>query len=208
MVQAAGGGTAFRRPQIIGATVAILLVGWFFPPGILMALCLMVYGYGHHDRILAVFGVVILSVFLFSLVLRHGAFIEPKGCSTCWERLGSLDCKVRFLSGKGISMRVKVTLFLGLAVLAVLNYQIYRKESLIKSSEEIFLELAPVDPRSLMQGDYMALEYKIANEMRRKLRDQGGVSQNSIAVVSLNNKRIALTRDSGLGNLWKLVSVS
>ena len=88
-------------------------------------------------------------------------------------------------------MRVKVTLFLGLAVLAVLNYQIYRKESLIKSSEEIFLELAPVDPRSLMQGDYMALEYKIANEMRRKLRDQGGVSQNSIAVVSLNNKRIA-----------------
>jgi uncharacterized membrane-anchored protein len=26
----------------------------------------------------------------------------------------------------------------------------------------VFLELAPVDPRSLMQGDYMVLRYKIA----------------------------------------------
>ena len=28
----------------------------------------------------------------------------------------------------------------------------------------MLLELAPVDPRSLMQGDYMALRYRIAND--------------------------------------------
>lgn len=39
---------------------------------------------------------------------------------------------------------------------------IYRKERVIRSGETIFLALAPVDPRSLMQGDYMALRFRLA----------------------------------------------
>ena len=91
-------------------------------------------------------------------------------------------------------MRMKITLSLGLFVLAVLNFQIYRKERLIKSSEEIFLELAPVDPRSLLQGDYMALNYKIADEMRDKLRDDDDAPHTGRVVVGLDDKRIATYR--------------
>ena len=49
-------------------------------------------------------------------------------------------------------------------VLAVLNYGIYAKEQIKARGETLLLELAPVDPRSLMQGDYMRLAYRIARD--------------------------------------------
>jgi uncharacterized membrane-anchored protein len=50
-----------------------------------------------------------------------------------------------------------------LFVFAILNYSIYQKEQIKKNGEVVFLELAPADPRSLMQGDYMQLNYDISN---------------------------------------------
>lgn len=38
---------------------------------------------------------------------------------------------------------------------------IIQKESLLATGKPVLLELAPVDPRSLMQGDYMVLDYAI-----------------------------------------------
>ncbi len=49
----------------------------------------------------------------------------------------------------------------GFAVLAILGWQVRDAEALIASGEVVMLELAPVDPRSLMQGDYMRLAYAI-----------------------------------------------
>jgi uncharacterized membrane-anchored protein len=50
----------------------------------------------------------------------------------------------------------------GLLVLGSVNYSIYAKERIKRHGEVIYLRLAPVDPRSLMQGDYMALRFSIA----------------------------------------------
>lgn len=44
-------------------------------------------------------------------------------------------------------------------------YSVLGKEKLLKEGTLVLLELAPVDPRSLMQGDYMQLSYKIAREL-------------------------------------------
>lgn len=52
-----------------------------------------------------------------------------------------------------------------LLVLGAVNTSIYEKEQVIRSGETIYLELAPVDPRSLMQGDYMALRFRLADEI-------------------------------------------
>jgi uncharacterized membrane-anchored protein len=41
------------------------------------------------------------------------------------------------------------------------NRSVLSKESLLKDGKLMLLELAPVDPRSLMQGDYMSLRYAI-----------------------------------------------
>ena len=48
-----------------------------------------------------------------------------------------------------------------LLVLAVANIGIWQKENLIAHGQPVFVALAPVDPRSLMQGDYMALRFAI-----------------------------------------------
>lgn len=48
-----------------------------------------------------------------------------------------------------------------LATLGIANYSIQDKEQLIANGQPLFVELAPVDPRSLMQGDYMRLRFKM-----------------------------------------------
>ena len=40
-----------------------------------------------------------------------------------------------------------------------MNWSIAAKERLLVSGSTVYLELALVDPRSLMRGDYMALNY-------------------------------------------------
>ncbi len=56
-----------------------------------------------------------------------------------------------------------IIILLNLILLLVyFNHSIAKKEELLKDGRLVLLELAPVDPRSLMQGDYMALRYKIS----------------------------------------------
>lgn len=66
-------------------------------------------------------------------------------------------------------MRIRNTLlWLGLLlVLGVVNYQIFQKERVLHTSQTIFLRLGPRDPRSLIQGDYMALRYRVPDDVRR-----------------------------------------
>ncbi|SFI83806.1 GDYXXLXY domain-containing protein [Myroides guanonis] len=48
-----------------------------------------------------------------------------------------------------------------IVVLVYFGMTVFNKETILKEGELVLLELAPVDPRSLMQGDYMKLSYKI-----------------------------------------------
>lgn len=50
-------------------------------------------------------------------------------------------------------------------LLLYFNYSVVKKEELLKEGQLVLLELAPLDPRSLMQGDYMELRYKIAEDI-------------------------------------------
>ncbi len=53
-----------------------------------------------------------------------------------------------------------------LLLLAFVNYAVVQKEEMLADGKLILLELAPVDPRSLLQGDYMRLGYKMAEGVR------------------------------------------
>lgn len=46
-----------------------------------------------------------------------------------------------------------------LLLLGYFNWSIFQKEQILKDGQLVLLQLAPVDPRSLMQGDYMSLNY-------------------------------------------------
>lgn len=86
-------------------------------------------------------------------------------------------------------MRRIILLVLSLCIFAVLNYAIYEKEQLKAGGETVYLELAPVDPRSLMQGDYMALRYAIERNIDRDLAARQ--SRRGYMVVALDENRVA-----------------
>ena len=52
-----------------------------------------------------------------------------------------------------------------LLVLGVVNAAIVGKETIKREGDTVYLPLAPVDPRSLMQGDYMALRFTLVREL-------------------------------------------
>jgi len=54
-------------------------------------------------------------------------------------------------------------------LLLILNGLILQKETIIRHGVPLLLELAPVDPRSLMQGDYMALDYAMIRSIDETL---------------------------------------
>lgn len=95
---------------------------------------------------------------------------------------------------------VAVTL---LVILVAVNWAIWDKERHLAVGEIVYLELAPVDPRSLMQGDYMALNFALGNQIQSALNQQDETQQdevlqeepqkasNGYVVVRLNEKRIA-----------------
>ncbi len=64
-------------------------------------------------------------------------------------------------------LRIAILWLVTLGVLGFVGVGVYGKERLIRTGEPVLLELAPVDPRSLIQGDYMDLRYKIAADLEQ-----------------------------------------
>lgn len=52
-----------------------------------------------------------------------------------------------------------------LVTLLVAGSAIWQKQELIAHGQPVFVQLAPVDPRSLMQGDYMRLRFRMPGEL-------------------------------------------
>lgn len=78
-----------------------------------------------------------------------------------------------------------------LVVLVAVNSTIWQKERHIAQGEVVYLALAPVDPRSLMQGDYMALNFALANRLQTELYQRTEslpTAMDGEVVVRLDNK--------------------
>jgi uncharacterized membrane-anchored protein len=75
---------------------------------------------------------------------------------------------------------MKRTAILWLGVLATLvgvNMSVWSFEKLRTEGSVVYLELAPLDPRSLMQGDYMSLRLAVANNVRDAVAEIGYAKQ-------------------------------
>lgn len=70
--------------------------------------------------------------------------------------------------------------------LALATVSIVRSERLLARGEPMLLRLAPVDPRSLMQGDYMALNFAIAQPIVEAM-DDARDRDTRVAVVTLDD---------------------
>lgn len=63
-------------------------------------------------------------------------------------------------------MRRAAFVLVAVLVFVVLNGMIYYQERAFAEARTVFVALRPADPRSLMQGDYMALRYQIDRDIR------------------------------------------
>lgn len=85
-------------------------------------------------------------------------------------------------------MHNKIALVSLVIVLGLVNWFIVGKEKHLAEGGIVYLDLAPVDPRSLMQGDYMALRFRLANEVYNALSTTDATD--GYVVVSLDERNI------------------
>ncbi|MDR0529588.1 MAG: GDYXXLXY domain-containing protein [Zoogloeaceae bacterium] len=78
-------------------------------------------------------------------------------------------------------------------LLAGFNFSVWKMERLREDGESVFLELAPRDPRALMLGDYMRLNYRLAASVEAAYEAALRKSENipETLVISLNARQIA-----------------
>ena len=88
-------------------------------------------------------------------------------------------------------VRNAVVLLWCAVVLVLVNRAILDKEQLLAEGRVVFLELAPVDPRSLMQGDYMALRFRIADGVRSLQDPTDSAGMNGTMVALLEARSVA-----------------
>lgn len=74
-------------------------------------------------------------------------------------------------------------------ILAFVNVEIAGKERIVRDGTQVLLELAPVDPRSLLQGDYMALRYAMSREVAQAAAEKG--VQDGRVVIELDETGVA-----------------
>ena len=80
-------------------------------------------------------------------------------------------------------------------VLLFFGFNIVKSEKVLSEGETVLLELRPVDPRSLMQGDYMTLYFEVCDHIYGLEAES-----NKFCVVQLDDDRVAhfvsLTNDA------------
>ena len=94
---------------------------------------------------------------------------------------------------KPVTLRALIVLG-ALLVLGAVNFAIAGKERIRRSGEVAYLPLAPVDPRSLIQGDYMALRFAIVRDIESRGEKAASVAREgatAFAPVTLDDQRIA-----------------
>lgn len=95
-------------------------------------------------------------------------------------------------------MRSKILIGFTVLLLAGMNLSVLRNESLSENGETVLLELAPVDPRALLMGDYMDLQYRIDRDILTLCaactnREQtGACPEKGTAVVLLDDRKTAV----------------
>ena len=107
---------------------------------------------------------------------------------------------------KPIAIRALIALG-ALLVLGALNAAIIGKEQIKRSGEVVYLSLAPVDPRSLIQGDYMALRFALTTDIeRREEADKRSAREGTVAFanVAFDDRRIAHLASGGIAPTLKL----
>lgn len=175
--------------QVWSGMTALILVGlaWLMPSLGASLLLLAIFCTGQRWRLAMAAGVAvawIIGAFYYQLSFPLGTkALMLLGAGASLAAIAWMALRNQSLTlGSGI---VPVNSFparagiavCAVAVLAVANIGIWQKETLIAEGRPVFVELAPVDPRSLMQGDFMRLAFRLPAPDRNDMRDRHGAQR-------------------------------
>jgi uncharacterized membrane-anchored protein len=95
-----------------------------------------------------------------------------------------------------------------LVILLLVNGQIVTKERIISEGDTLLLRLAPRDPRSLLEGDYMALRYAMADQVAQAAKAAGIEDGRIVVAVEAtgNADYVALYQGQPLESNQRLLS--
>lgn len=104
-------------------------------------------------------------------------------------------------------MSSKIAMVALVIILGLVNWSIIGKEKHLREGRVVYLDLVPVDPRSIMQGDYMALRFRLATEVSNALPKinenlrwwHNADEADGYVVVSLDEKNIGSFKRLGNG---------
>jgi uncharacterized membrane-anchored protein len=198
---------AVRRAWCAGVAVGLLVLAWFMPAlgAVLLAIALCTCG---HRWRLATAGALaaawIAGAFYYALAWPLATKAIVLVVAGAWlgamARWGWRD-DVRHASPADASAKPPRAVLVGIAAsafatLAVANIGIWHKQSLIENGQAVFIRIAPVDPRSLMQGDYMRLDFSVPSDVAR---DRELTSERPRVVTRRDERGVAtlLRRDTG-----------
>ena len=77
----------------------------------------------------------------------------------------------------------------GVIALILINHTIWQKERILSHGRLIYLPLAPVDPRSIMQGDYMTLQFALVDDLTQKIEQTR--SATTVALLNVDPRGVA-----------------
>ncbi len=90
------------------------------------------------------------------------------------------------------SVRITIALLGLIIILAVMTVNVAKYESHLASGNQVLLELAPVDPRGFMQGDYMTLRYALEDDVLDEFykSNSSNLSTEGYVIVTLDNHKV------------------
>jgi uncharacterized membrane-anchored protein len=159
--------------QVWSTIAAVVMIGlaWLMPSLGAVLLILAVCAAQGRWRLAATAGVAaawIIGAFYYQLAFplaTKAAIMVGAGAllgTLAWIALRGTAMSAHAAPAVGDSARTRLGIAVcALAVLVVANLGIWQKQTLIAEGQPVFVELGPVDPRSLMQGDYMRLAFRL-----------------------------------------------
>ena len=199
---------SLRQLPAIGVALVLIALAWFMPalgPVLLVLAYCLASGRTRVAVAAALAAAWVIGSFYYQLawpLASKAALLAVAGAVLCAMAWLATRAKVLHLveskpaAADGRHARVRLGLLAGLLlVLAVANIGIWQKEQLIAKGEAVFVELAPVDPRSLMQGDFMRLNFI----------SLGMLGAEVLADKGAGRPHVVATRDArGVANILRL----
>lgn len=150
---------SFIANPLVGLLFSLLLVTYFQHNKMLWSLCiigLLLF------LTLFYYNLTISLLFKSLLLMGNGAILGGLALSIHRRQQKPTIYDIKMKKRLLISSFVCLVATLGLA-----NFSIWQFEEILQNGEKIVLKLAPIDPRSLMQGDYMELNYEILADVNQ-----------------------------------------